>query len=203
MVVETINAIPESAWRPIIIGGQVAHVAESLMPRPWKRLIVRRVRLANPSSTQQLFEQYKYIAFVTDRIGDIVELDREVHGYDRYTDIIELDADHRRRAVQELAIRDIVDGPLAHFPSGSFNANAAWLVLACLAHNSLRWIARLGLGEQGLIVARTMRYRLLNVPGRLTRSARRVTLHMPASWPFEREFLTAVRRLRGLTIQPA
>ena len=51
-------------------------------------------------------------------------------------------------------VRDAIDGidgtvldgaeGLAHSPSGVFNANAAWLVLATLAHNLARWSARLG-----------------------------------------------------------
>jgi hypothetical protein len=60
---------------------------------------------------------------------------------------VELDADHHRHAVCELAIRDLKDGAgLRHCPSGSFPANAAWAVIATLAHNLLRWIAALGLG---------------------------------------------------------
>lgn len=203
MVMATIEAIPESAWRPIDYAGGVAHVAEALMPEPWHRLIVRRVRnIDHSDSQQQLFIDYKYIPIVTDRYGDIVELDRELYGHNRYTDTLQLDKDHRKRAVQELAIRDLKDGPLAHFPSGNFNANNAWLILACLAHNTLRWIANLGLGHQGLIVARTMRYRLLTIPARITRSARKTLLHMPARWPWTRDFLTALRRLRSLTIKP-
>ena len=93
------------------------------------RLIVRRTRLSAPRP--QLWPDWRYHAFVTDRAGTAVELD----------------ADHRRHAVVELAIRDLKEGAgLRHCPSGRFLANAAWLVLATLAHNLLRWIATLGLG---------------------------------------------------------
>jgi hypothetical protein len=54
-----------------------------------------------------------------------------------------------------------------------------------LAHNLLRWIAQIGLGARGeLIVAKTLRRTLLALPGRLTRSARRLILHLPAGWPW-------------------
>jgi hypothetical protein len=93
-----------------------------------------------------------------------------------------LDADHRRHAVCELAIRDLKAGAgLAHLPSGQFNANAAWLLAATLAHNLLRWTATLGLGVRDQqTVAKTLRRTLLALPGRLTRSARRWRLHLSA-----------------------
>jgi hypothetical protein len=73
--------------------------------------------------------------------------------------MVELDANHRRHAVCELAIRDLKAGAgLAHLPSGQFNANAAWLLAATLAHNLIRWIASLGLGVgDQQTVARTLR----------------------------------------------
>ena len=99
---------------------------------------------------------------------------------------VELDADHRRHAVVERAIRDAKHGSgLRHHPSGRFFANAAWLVLVTLAHNLLRWPATLGLGTRDeLVVAKTLRRTLLALPGRLTRSARRWRLHLPARWPW-------------------
>jgi hypothetical protein len=90
------------------------------------------------------------------------------------------------------AIRDLKEGAgLAHCPSGKFNANAAWLVLAALAHNTLRWTARLDAITDGIVVAKTLRRRLIAAPGRLTRTARRQTLHLPTRWPWAGQFLTA------------
>jgi Transposase DDE domain group 1 len=109
-----------------------------------------------------------------------------------------LDADHRCHAVCELAIRDLKAGAgLAHLPSGQFNANAAWLLAATLAHNLLRWTAILGLGVgDQQTVAKTLRRTLLVLPGRLTRCARRWTLHLPAGWPWAHSFQMALARLR-------
>jgi hypothetical protein len=74
---------------------------------------------------------------------------------DRGSSAVDLDADHRRHAVCELAIRDLKHGTgLRHCPSGSFLANAAWLVVATLAHNLLRWVATIGLGCADLVVAK-------------------------------------------------
>jgi hypothetical protein len=88
--------------------------------------------------------------------------------------MVELDVDHRRHAVCQLAIRDLKAGAgLAHLPSGQFAANSAWLWAATLAHNLIRWIAALGLGVgDQQTVAKTLRRTLLALPGRLTRPAR-------------------------------
>ena len=88
---------------------------------------------------------------------------------------------------------------LRHFPSGRFNANAAWTVIACLAHNLLRWSELLGLPERRPRRARTLRRRLLTLPGRLTRTARRWTLRLPARWPWQDDYLDALARLRALS----
>jgi len=109
---------------------------------------------------------------------------------DRPGTAVTLDADHRRHAVCEPAIRDLkACAGLAHLPSGVFTANAAWLLAATLAHNLLRWTATLGLGVRDqLVVAETLRRTLLALPRRLTRSARRWTLHLPTSWPWAPSF---------------
>jgi Transposase DDE domain group 1 len=174
-----IAAIPEPAWAPIAYQPDgVAQVAET--PYRGDRLIVRRVR--NLDDQQQLFPTWRYHAFVTNRVGTTTWLD----------------ADHRRHAVCELAIRDLKAGAgLAHLPSGRFAANAAWLLAATLAHNLLRWTASLGLGVRDQqTVAKTLRRTLLHLPGRLTCSARQWRLHLPAGWPWAHSFAMALARLR-------
>ena len=175
-----IDAIPEQDWIPIEYPeGGVAQVAETNYQD--MRLVVRRTRLVGPQA--KLWPDWRHHAFVTNRVGTTVELD----------------ADHRRHAVIELAIRDLKEGSgLCHCPSGKFFANAAWAVIATLAHNILRWIAALGLRIDGPVVAKTIRRRYLTLPGRLTRSARRQTLHLPARWPWQRTFDDALVRLRQL-----
>ena len=183
-VAAAIAAIPERAWTQIDYPDRgIAQVAEARLGKD--RLIVRRTRLAGNQAT--LWPDWRHHAFVTDRAGSAVELD----------------ADHRRHAVVELAIRDLKDGAgLRHCPSGRFPANAAWAVLATLAHNLLRWTVTLGLGSRGLVVAKTLRRRLLTLPGRLTRSAGRTTLHLPAAWPWAAAVTRALVQLRLLSDPP-
>jgi hypothetical protein len=175
-----IDSIPEESWIAIEYpDGGLADVAETEYQE--MRLIVRRTRLVGPQA--KLWPDWRHHAFVTNRVGTAVDLD----------------ADHRRHAVVELAIRDLKEGAgLCHCPSGKFFANSAWAVIVTLAHNVLRWIAALGLRHDGPIVAKTIRRRYLTLPGRLTRSARRQTLHLPARWPWQRTLDDALVRLRQL-----
>jgi hypothetical protein len=178
-VVAAIDGIDETAWVDIdYTDGGVAQVAETTLAG--RRLIVRRTRLVGAQA--QLWPDWRHHAFITDLDGDAVAVD----------------ADHRAHAVVELAIRDLKAGAgLTHCPSGRFNANAAWLVLTALAHNLLRWVAAIGLGARGeLVAAKTLRRTLLALPGRITRSARRLVLHLPVDWPWAAWFELALARLR-------
>ena len=142
------------------------------------RLIVRRTKLSDPRPA--LFPTYRYHAFITDREGDAVTLD----------------ADHRRHAVVELAIRDLKEGSgLEHCPSGDFNANAAWAVLTSIAHNLVRWVAALGLEITGPLVAKTIRRKFIALPGRITDSGRRRHLHLPTQWPWATQWSECFTRL--------
>ncbi len=181
--------IPEDAWAEIpyfLDGG--AQVAEtSYRPfgkrQPVVRLIVRRVK-PTPGSQLALLVAWSYHAFVTDREGETIELE----------------ADHRRHAEVENTVRDLKYGVgLNHLPSGRFGANAAWLGLNVIAHNLARWTSRTGLGER-LVATATLRRRYLRVPGRLTCSARRQTLHLPARWPWREHFDSALAKLRAVVL---
>jgi hypothetical protein len=186
-----VEAIPETAWTPIpywMEGG--ADVAETTYT-PFKderdaapvRLIVRRVK-PTPGSQLEAFALYDYHPFITDRDGDMLELE----------------ADHRRHAEVENAIRDLKYGVgLNHLPSGRFAANGAWLAVQVMAHNVARWTARIGLGE-GIVMVKTLRRRFFAFPGRLTRSARRLTLHLPERWPWAEAFRLALARLRAIPL---
>ena len=185
------EAIPEADWTPIAYWMDgAADVAETdYTPFESKpdaatvRLIVRRVK-PTPGSQLALFTNYSYHAFITDREGDTLDLE----------------ADHRRHAEIENAIRDLKYGVgLNHLPSGRFPANGAWLAVQVMAHNLARWTTRIGLGEP-VVTTKTLRRRFFSIAGRLTRSARRLTLLLPQGWPWENQFGRALARLRALPL---
>ncbi len=175
-----IDAIDEDAWTTLkdYPPTSIAQIAETELNG--RRLVVRRVRTLDRQG--ELLPSWELYPFVTNRTDALATVE----------------AEHRQHGVVELAIRDLKDQALAHFPSGKFFANAAWTVIACLAHNLLRWTSVLGLPGQTVRAARTLRRRLLALPGRLTRTARRWTLHLPARWPWQHAFTEALARIRAL-----
>ncbi len=130
-----ITAIDESAWTPVKYPGAVrdpdtgdwisdAEVAEisytafaSTKDRFTARLVVRRVKDAR--FRDALFPVWRYHPFFTN------------------TDLPTAKADitHRQHAIIETVFADLIDGPLAHMPSGRFGANSAWVLCAAIAHN--------------------------------------------------------------------
>ena len=186
-----IEAIPETEWMPIRywMEGAAAVAETEYIPFGSEpdaapvRLIVRRVN-PTPGSQLTLFTSYSYHAFITDRKGDTLDLE----------------ADHRHHAEIENAIRDLKYGVgLNHLPSGRFPANAAWLAVQVIAHNLARWTTRIGLGEP-VATTRTLRRRFFSLPGRITRKARRLTLHLPQGWPWQNQFSRALAKLRALPL---
>jgi hypothetical protein len=188
-----IDAIDDQAWVPIAYpaGGEAA-VAEATYVtgqgrrRRSYRLVVRRSRLTDPAQ-RALWPDWRHHAFVTSSTADAVTADRF----------------HRDHARVELAIRDLKQGAgLEHCPSGRFFANAAWLACAVLAHNIVRWGDQLGGTRHGdeLTVARSVRARLINLPGRLVNRSGRLTLRLPLDWPWASAFTAALARIRNLPL---
>jgi hypothetical protein len=184
-----IAVIDQTAWTPVSYPGAVrdpdtgawisdAEVAEipytafaSTPDRITARLVVRRVKDARYRDA--LFAVWRYHPFFTN------------------TDlpVDEADITHRQHAVIETVFADLIDGPLAHIPSGRFGANSAWILCAAIAHNLLR--AAGVLADAGHTRARgsTLRRRIINVPARLTRPQRRPILHLPSHWPWSTAWL--------------
>jgi hypothetical protein len=118
---------------------------------------------------------------------------------------VELDAFHRRHAVVELCIDDWKEGAgMEHCPSGDFSANAAWMCCAVLAHNLIRWSAKLGglVEEDTLVVAQTLRTRYFSVPARLVNRSGTPTLRGPTHWPWATSFTRALTNLRSVAFAP-
>jgi Transposase DDE domain group 1 len=192
----TIAAIPDAAWTAIhypeafvdtdtgelISDAEVAEVPYTAFAskpaalRGHGRLIVRRVKRKNPDSVgagqsmvqDELFTAWRHHAvFVTS-------------GFQ----MLQAEGQHRDHAVIEQVIADAAASALAHLPSGVFTANAAWAVLWAISHNLTRAAGTLASTFHARATTATIRAHLINVPARLARSARRLTLHMPDGWPW-------------------
>ena len=187
-ITKAIDAIDEHAYTPVHYPGAVvdpdtgalisdAEVAET--PYTLRlgrgrtltaRLVVRRVKDARYPDA--LFPVWRHHPFLTN------------------SDLSTTDADitHRKHAIIETTFADLIDGPLAHIPSGLFAANCAWLACAAIAHNLLRAAGTLAGGDHTVARGATLRRDLLNVPARFAAPARKPMLHLPAHWPRQLEW---------------
>jgi hypothetical protein len=133
---------------------------------------VRRVKDMNPDHQSELFTAYRYHAVFTNSPLPMLAAEKA----------------HRAHAIVEQVIADLKNGPLAHLPSGHFWANSAWLVCAAVAFNLTRAAGALASAFHARATTGTIRAQLFTVPGRLARSARRLTLHLPTRWPWRKEW---------------
>ena len=137
------------------------------------RLVVRRIPDLNPASPAgqgELFDLWRFHAFFTTSTLDTVTADRT----------------HRGHAIIEAVHADLKGSALAHLPSASFTANAAWLVLAVMAFNLTRAAATITGPALAKATTPTIRRKLITVPARIATSARRATLHLPPGGPGRR-----------------
>ena len=190
-----IAAIDEAAWQPIpywlstaeVSGADVAetsYTAFSGTDAVTVRLIVRRVR-PTPGSQLALSTAWDYHAFVTNRPGDVLEVE----------------ADHRRHATIEQRIAELKSAGLAHLPSGNFMANAVWLALTVMAHNLGRAVGRLAEHDLQRATAASLQRKIFTIPGRLVHSGRRRHLRLPASWPWAAAIERAIEKIHAIPLR--
>jgi hypothetical protein len=179
------NAIFDEDTGEWISDAEIAEVpytafASSKTHRTSGRLIVRRVHRLNPKATAQgqgeLFAAYRYHAVFTNSPFQLGQAESQ----------------HRGHAIVEQVFADLFTGPLAHLPSGQFNANAAWLQLAAIAHTLTRALGVLASPRHAAARGSTIRAELIAVAGRTARQGRgHITWHLPQHWPWEHEWRNA------------
>jgi hypothetical protein len=183
------NAIWDEAAQQWISEAEVAEIPFTAFSSKAKalqataRLIVRRVPDVNPANQNPLFTVYRHHAVFTNSPLPMLEAEKA----------------HRAHAIVEQVIADLKAGPLAHLPSGKFWANSAWLVCAAMSFNLTRAAGVLASAFHAKATTSTIRAHLIHVPGRLARSARRFTLHLPTGWPWHTEW----ERLRAGAAPPS
>ncbi len=191
---QAILALPEPAWQPALgseggerEGAWVAELPLDLCSWPaGTRAICRRER-PHPGAQLSFTDAngYRFQVFLTNQQG---------------ARIARLEQLHRARAACEDRIRCGKESGLRNLPFRDFQANAAWLELVLIGQDLLSWTQRLLLQDTELARCepKRLRYRLLHVAGRLTRHARRLVLHLPRAWPWQRELIAAFEDLRTL-----
>jgi DDE family transposase len=140
------------------------------------RLIARRIPDLNKTRADdqgELFTVWRYHAAFTDSPFVLVQAE----------------AQHRGHAVIEQVFAELIDGPLAHLPSGRFDANNAWLTCIAIAHNLTRAAATPAGRRYALARPATIRRQMINLAGRIARHARGLTIHLPQRWPWQHPWL--------------
>lgn len=183
-----IASIADDAWTPVRYPGAVvdpdtgelisdAEVAEvpftafaSTKNPVTARLIVRRVR--DQARMDELFPVWRHHPFFTDNTEPTATAD----------------ITHRRHAIIETVFADLIDGPIAHLPSGRFAANSAWAICAAMTHNLLRAAGTLTSDRHAVARGATLRRHIVTVPARLARPQRRRVLHLPEHWPWAQQW---------------
>jgi hypothetical protein len=193
-VTRAIQTIPDDAWveieypQPVwdeqqqrfVSRAQIAETVytafEGTPDEVTARLIVRRIPDLNKTQTNEqgeLFTVWRYHAAFTDSPFTLIQAEQQ----------------HRAHAVIEQVFAELIDGPLAHLPSGRFDANNAWLTCIAIAHNLTRAAATLAGRRYATARAATIRRHLINVAGRIARHARSLTIHLPEHWPWQQPWL--------------
>src|SRR4051794_36142471 len=172
-IVEALGKVPRQAWRSAIDGDGLpregAQVAELTGYLPatltgWPkgmRVIARRER-PHPGAQLRLTddEGWRITCFATNTKG---------------WRLADLEVRHRQRARAEDRIRNLKDTGLRNLPFHGFAQNQLWLEIIALAADLLVWTQTLAWHD---LPARRwepkrLRFRLLTVAGRITRSGRR------------------------------
>lgn len=188
-------ALPKKRWLPALDAGDetregawVAELTDQVDLSGWPegtRLIVRKER-PHPGAQLRFSDAdgHRYQCFLTD------QQDKE---------IAELERSHRLHARVEDRIQESQELGLGRLPFQALAPNQAWFELALLAQDLLAWLRLLVLdGELALAKPKRLRHRLLHVAGRVTRSGRRRTLHLPRGWPWRQQLLAAFTRVAAL-----
>ncbi|MCY0920257.1 transposase, partial [Streptomyces sp. H27-G5] len=192
-----IETIPADAWTPIkytdaiwddeekrwISDAEIAEIGLTAFTSKKKafhtaaRLIVRRVKRLNPKTVpagqSELFGVWRHHAIFTDSVFVLTDAEPM----------------HRDHAAVEQVFADLEDSALAHLPSGTFTANAAWLTLAATAYNLTRAAGHLASVFHARARTGTIRRHLIHVPARIATRARTITLHLPQRWCWEADFI--------------
>jgi hypothetical protein len=192
---EAALSLPGRRWKPALDadggpreGAWVAELTDRVDLRDWPegtRLICRKER-PHPGAQLRFTDTdgHRYQCFITDQ---------------RERSLAKLELRHRLHARVEDRVQEATELGLGRLPFQALESNQTWFELVLLAQDLLAWLRSLVLeGELSLAKPKRLRYRLLHVAGRLTRSARRRTLHLPRAWPWAAELIAAYARLRAL-----
>jgi hypothetical protein len=172
-VVRAIGAIAADAWTPVHYPGAVVDPETGELISDAEVAEITFTAFRDQNKLDELFPVWRYHPFLTNSLESTAEAD----------------VTHRRHAVIETVFADLIDGPLAHLPSGRFASNHAWSICAAMTHNLLRAAESLDPSKPAVARGATLRRQIIHVPARLARPQRRPFLHLPEHWPWATKWL--------------
>ncbi len=190
-----VAAIGDDRWTPCVDKdeGEVAEFGYRLRDgRVFRRYIVKRIAIDPGEQATLESGAWRHWIFVTN---------------DHHRSAVELESEHRHKALVEAGMRELKSNyGLGTIRRHGFMANWAWLLLVCLAHNLCCWtqqLGRLAAGRDGTdLRAKRLRYRYLVVPALVVRSARQLTIRLPATYRHLARFVAALDRLKRIALSP-
>src|SRR4030066_1159473 len=161
-------------------------------PTKWKKeyrfAVVRRLIPEDPTEQLTLFSmgKYSYQVIITNMKLTPLNTWRFYNG----------------RAAVELIIKELKgDYPLGKIPTKYFAANEAYFHTLLFSYNLINWFKRLCLPtEFHNMTLKTLRARLLLIPGELIRPDNRPTLKLPANLLYKHAFEYAIKKIEKLKI---
>lgn len=191
---DVIRTLPDDVWEPALRqdgsvrdGAGVVELTGHIKLDRWPdttRLIVRREPL-HPGAQQTIddIDGFRFTALITDQSGDPTILECR----------------HRARARIEDRIREAKDLGLRKLPLETFDRNDLWVQLVLVAHDLLTFTKLVCLdGDLQLAEPVTLRHRLMHVPARVVRHARRTYIRIAQRWPWTDQLVDAFARLDRL-----
>lgn len=195
---EAIRELDDDAWRSALRqdgtvrdGAGVVELTGQVELNRWPdrtRLIVRREPL-HPGAQQTIddIDGFRFTALITDQPGNATDLECR----------------HRARARVEDRIREAKDLGLRKLPLETFDRNHLWVQLVLAAHDLITFTKLVCLdGDLQLAEPVTLRHRLLHVPARVVRHARRTYTRIAQHWPWTDQLVNAFARLDRLLPAP-
>jgi hypothetical protein len=159
-------------------------------PTKWKKeyrfVVVRRLIPEDPTEQLTLFSmgKYSYQVIVTNMKLTSLNTWRFYNG----------------RASVELIIKELKgDYPLGKIPTKYFAANEAYFHTLLFSYNLINWFKRLCFPREFQnMTLKTLRARLLLIPGELVRSKNRPTLKLPTNFLYQDAFEYAIKKIEKL-----
>jgi hypothetical protein len=190
-IATALRSIPDQCWEPCVDKelGEVSEFGYRLRDgRRFRRYIVKRIPVGVGEQPTLESDGYHYWVLVTN---------------DHTRSAPALECEHRHKAEVEGGMRELkANFGLHALRKHDFMANWAWLLLVCLGHNLCCWAQQLGAlaaGRDGSdLRAKRLRYRYLAVPAMVVRTARQITIKLPATYPYLAKFHQGLSRLQAM-----